>query len=51
VSPRDPNGDIGWSLNCHCRGNYRVRMSDAGHVIDDRPNSHRNLIDSHPNEA
>jgi hypothetical protein len=26
-------------------------MSSAGHVIGDRINSHRNLIDSHPNEA
>jgi hypothetical protein len=45
------NGDIGWPANCHWRGKQRVRMSGAEHVIDDRINGHRNLIDSDPNEA
>ena len=49
--PKGPNGDIGWPANCHWRGKQRVRMSGAEHVIDDLINGHRNLIDSHPNEA
>jgi hypothetical protein len=44
-----PYLNIRWLLGRRC--NVTSRISGAGHVIDDLINSHRNLIDSHPNEA